>query len=202
VLRKAGLYLAINPVYLLGMAPGATVETIRAAHRKASADGGASMKGQRGGNSITGWTPEQHAKAGDDGGGSMEGQHGGNSITGWTAKHHSKASGGRASMHESAINILFANWDALPRTWKPSGSRVAITRSTSVTATKAYEQQMINHVISSHYNVMVGLLQSQTKADKADQYNKHFNYKAGDPGFIVATTDGRGGYHGRGGRTR
>ena len=39
---------------------------------------------------------------------------------------------------------------------------------------------------------MVGLLQSQKKADKADRYNKHFNYKAEDPGFIVAAADGRG----------
>jgi hypothetical protein len=150
------------------------------------------MKNQRGGNSKTGWTPEQHSKAGDDGGGSMKNQRGGNNK-GWTPEHHAKAVGGRASMHESAINILFANWDALPRTWKPSGSPQSITRSTSVTATKAYEQQMITHVISSHYDVKVGFLMTQKKADKADRYNKHFNYKVGDPGFIVAATDGRGG---------
>jgi hypothetical protein len=92
VLRKAGLYLAINPVYLLGMAPGATVAAIIAAHRKAGDDGGGSMKDQRGGNSKTGWTPEQHVKASDDGGGSMKNQRGGNSKTGWTPEQHVKAS--------------------------------------------------------------------------------------------------------------
>jgi hypothetical protein len=61
---------------------------------------------------------------------------------------------------------------------------------------------MIHHVLSSHYNEMVGFLMTQKKADKADRYNKHFNYKAGDPGFIVAAADGRGGGHGRGGPTR
>ena len=104
-------------------------------------------------------------------------------------------------MHESALNILFANWDALPRTWKPSGSPQSITRSTSFTATQAYEQRMLTHVLSCHCNVMVGLLQSQTKADKADRYNKHFNYKAGDPGFIVAAADGRG-RHGKSAQKR
>jgi hypothetical protein len=112
VLRKAGRYLAINPVYLLGMSPGATVETIRAAHRKASADGGGSLKDPRGGNTQTGYTYEQHAKV----------------------------CGGRVSLHESAINIMFANWDALPRTWKPSGSHKPITRPQSYTDTKVFVQ--------------------------------------------------------------
>jgi hypothetical protein len=55
------------------------------------------------------------------------------------------------------------------------------------------EDHMIAHVISSHYDTQVKVVQGWTKVDKADTYNGHFKYKAGDPGFIVATTDIRGG---------
>jgi hypothetical protein len=172
------------------MSPGATVETIRAAHRKAIADGGGCMKGQRGGNDITGYTSEQHVKAIEDGGGSMKDQRGGKHGS-MSAEQHAKASGGRASLHESALNILRANWDALPRTWKPSGSQQTIRRSTSYTATPAHENLMVDHVLSYYYDEKVGLLQKQKKEDKAGRYNKHFKYKREDRGFIVAATDGR-----------
>jgi hypothetical protein len=159
VLRKAGRYLAINPVYLLGMSPGSTVETIRAVHRKAVADGGGCMKHLHGGNSKTGRTAEQHRKAVADGGGSMKHLHGGNSKTGWTAEQHAKVSGGRASLHEDAINILFANWEDLPRTMKPG--RSLSTRTQSYTATRAYESRMVDQVLSYHYNAQVSVLRSK-----------------------------------------
>jgi hypothetical protein len=88
LLQVAGRPLAINPVFILGMTPGATADAIRAGHAKASAGGGSCMVGLHGGNTETGYTKEQHAKA----------------------------CAGRASMHEDAINILFANWGALPLT--------------------------------------------------------------------------------------
>jgi hypothetical protein len=120
------------------------------------------------------------------------GQRGGNSKKGRTPEQHAKAVGGRASLHEDAINILFANWNALPRTWRPPTSREAVTRSQSYTATKAYESRMIDHVLSCYYKEKVAFLQTQSKVHKADRYNEHFKYKAGDPGFLVAATDGRG----------
>jgi hypothetical protein len=52
---------------------------------------------------------------------------------------------------------------------------------------------MVDHVLSYYYAHQVGLLQSHKKADKAGRYNTHFEYKAGDPGFLDAATDGRGG---------
>jgi hypothetical protein len=51
---------------------------------------------------------------------------------------------------------------------------------------------MIHNVLSVQYNAKVGELQTQSKVHKADRYNEHFKYKAGDPGFVVAATDGRG----------
>jgi hypothetical protein len=92
LLREAGRYLVPGPVFLLGMSPGATVETIRAAHRKASEGGGGCILGQHGGNSKKGRTPEHHAKASAAGGGCMAGLHGANTITGRTAKQHCKSS--------------------------------------------------------------------------------------------------------------
>ena len=164
MLREAGRYLVPGPVFLLGMSPGATVETIRAAHRKACEDGGGCILGQHGGNSVKGRTPEQHAKA----------------------------VGGRASLHEDAINILFANWNALPLTWRPPTFFKAVIRPQSYTASKVFEQRMIHHVLSFHYNEKVGELQTQSKVHVADRYNEHFKYEAGDPGFVVCTSDGRG----------
>jgi hypothetical protein len=56
---------------------------------------------------------------------------------------------------------------------------------------------MLDHVLSYYYDEKVGLIQSQKKADKAGRYNRHFEYKPGDSGFLDAATDGRGG-RGRG----
>jgi hypothetical protein len=53
-------------------------------------------------------------------------------------------------------------------------------------------------VILLLYDEKVRLLQSQKKADKIGRYNRHFEYKPGDSGFLDAATDGRGG-SGRGG---
>jgi hypothetical protein len=157
-------------------------------HVDASAAGGGCMAGQRGGNTITGRTEEHHVDACAGGGGSMAGQHGGNTITGRTPEQHAKSSGGRASLHEDAINILFANWDALPRTWTPTGSRQSVKRD----QTCERESRLVDHVLSYYYDEKVGSLQQQTKVHKAGRYNTHFKYKAGDPGFIVAAADDRG----------
>jgi hypothetical protein len=52
---------------------------------------------------------------------------------------------------------------------------------------------MIQHVLSFHYNEKVGKLKTQSKVHVTDRYNEHFKYyEAGDPGFIVCTSDGRG----------
>jgi hypothetical protein len=121
LLEVSGMNLPVNPVFILRMGkkvPGSyTAEDILAAHAA-------------------------HVKACEGGGGSMTGQHGGNIETGYTPEQHAKACAGRASMHEDAINIMFAHWDALPRTWRPIGS---------YTATKLYEPRMIDHVLSCYY---------------------------------------------------
>jgi hypothetical protein len=134
-----------------------------------------------------------HAKACEAGGGSMLGQHGGNSVMSYTAQQHAKACAGRASLHEDAINIMFANWNALPRTWRPPTFVKTVTRPQDYTATHVYEQRMLDHVLSWYYSEKVGKLQTQSKVHKAGRYNEHFKYKAGDPGFLAAATDGRGG---------
>jgi hypothetical protein len=46
--------------------------------------------------------------------------------------------------------------------------------------------------VSLIYNEKVGKLQTQSKVHVADRYNEHFKYKAGDPGFVVCNSDGRG----------
>jgi hypothetical protein len=115
----------------------------------------------------------------------MVGLRGANAITKRTPEQHAKAVGGRASLHEDAINIIFANWDALPRTWTPTGSRKSVKRDQSYTATKLYEPRMIDHVLSYYYN-------EPEQVHKAGRYNEHFKYKAGDPGFLVAAADGCG----------
>ena len=190
LLKVAGFHLPVSPLFILkmGRPGGFSAEEIMAAHAahcKACDDGGGCMAGLHGGNSKTGRTAEQHAKAGDDGGGCMLGQHGGNSVKGRTAEQHAKACGGRASLHEDAINILFANWNALPLTWKARESQKSVKRNQSYTATQACELRMIHHVLSFHYNEKVGKLQTQSKVHVTDRYNEHFKYEAGDPGFIV-----------------
>jgi hypothetical protein len=94
LLREAGRPLAIDPVFLLGMAPGATVAAITAAHIKKSEAGGGCMAGLHGGNTITGRTDEQHVDACAAGGASMAGLHGGNTITGRTDEQHDDAIAG------------------------------------------------------------------------------------------------------------
>ena len=169
LLKAAGSQLRVSPMFILRMGgPGRfSAEEIMAAHAA-------------------------HAKACEAGGGSMLGQHGGNSVMSYTAQQHAKACAGRASLHEDAINILFANWNALPLTWKAMESQKSVKRNQSYTATQACELLMIQHVLSFHYNEKVGKLQTQSKVHVADRYNEHFKYKAGDPGFIVAAADGRG----------
>jgi hypothetical protein len=117
----------------------------------------------------------------------MAGLHGGNTITGRTDEQHAKAisCGVRPSLGEDALNILFGHWDALPRTWKPSGSRKGVKRYQSHTATQACEQRMLEHVLSCLYDEKVSSVAVQTKERKAARYNTHFEYKAGDPGFLT-----------------
>jgi hypothetical protein len=74
-----------------------------------------------------------------------------------------------------------------------SGCHQKVKSDQSYTATKAYEQRMMDHVLSYCYNEKVGFLTKQKKVHKAGRYNEHFKYKRGDPGFIVAASDGRGG---------
>jgi hypothetical protein len=111
-----------------------------------------------------------HAKASEDGRGCALGQHGGNSVKGYTAEQHAKACGGRALMHEDAINILCANWNALPLTWRPPTFFKAVIRPQRYAASQVFEQRMIHHVLSFHYNEKVGELQTQSKVHVADRY--------------------------------
>ena len=127
--------------------------------------------------------------------------YGANTNTGRTEEQHAKEVGGRASLHEDALNILRANWDALPRTWTPTGSRQSVKRDQSYTATQAHESHMLDHGISYHCKEKVSLLQKQKKEDKAGRYNEHFKYTAEDPGFLVAAADGRGN-HGKSAKKR
>jgi hypothetical protein len=87
---------------------------------------------------------------------------------------------------------MYANWNALPLTWTARESQKSVKRNQSYTATQACELRMIHHVLSFHYKEKVGKLQTQSKVHVADRYNEHFKYEAGDPGFIVCTSDGRG----------
>jgi hypothetical protein len=154
------------------------------------------MQSQHGGNDQTGRTAEQHIKNSEGNGGSVKNQHGANDQTGRTAERHATECGGRAMMHVDAMGLLFGNWNALPWSWKPRGSKHTGKRSTSWTAGKAREDKMLDHLLSYHKDVLVGAVRSDTKLVRAGRYNALFEYKPGDPGFLVVATDGRGG-HGR-----
>jgi hypothetical protein len=155
------------------------------------------MQHQHGGKDITGRTAAQHVKACEGGGGSMQRQQGGNSKTGRTAAQHAmESSAGRATMHGDALNILRANWNALPISWHPTAGSQRVKRNPEG---GSREGVMLGYLLSIyHEDVPVpGLsgLRSAPKLERAGRYNKRFRYMAGDPGFLVSTTDGRGGCH-------
>jgi hypothetical protein len=124
-----------------------------------------------------------HVKAAEDGGGCMAGLHGANTNTGWTDEYHAKAVGGRASLHEDAINILRANWDALPLTRKPSTSPERVKLNQSWVGI-AYEARMLDHVLSCLYDEKVGFVKSQTKCTRQTNTTSTSSTSQETPAFL------------------